>query len=362
MYNIFNKSKKQKKKAFTIIELLVTIAIIGLLASLVFVYTQDARAIARDRTRDAEAGEKSSSLRKALEVYYSAYGEYPSSVDTEDTDGCCIEGNDYFENAMSSYLSDIPEDPNYNPDDDDDLDRFCYRYKTENDGEEYKIHVEYERGGWKETYSWGGGGISWSQPTADFNAVPTNGPAPLTVNFFDTSNSEEGEIVAWKWDFNNDDIIDSTIKDPTYVYNESGQYTVKLEAYETDGDSDIEIKTDYITVEGGPDMTPPGLVSDFTAEAGDEMVTLRWTNPIDADFQGTMICYRIDGVHPINHTDGILVIDKIAPPGSDDSFVHILLENGITYYYSAFTYDMLGNFSEGVNIIATPIGPPPPGP
>ena len=86
-----------------------------------------------------------------------------------------------------------------------------------------------------------------SQPTADFIATSTVGEAPLTVNFIDTSTSEQ-EIISWKWDFDNDGTIDSFVQNPTYVYHNPGQYTVKLEAYETDGDTDTETKIDYVTV------------------------------------------------------------------------------------------------------------------
>ena len=64
-----------KQKSFTLIELLVVIAIIGLLASIVLVSFKGA--MVRGRTERAISD--LNSLRKALEVYYTAYGSYPNS-------------------------------------------------------------------------------------------------------------------------------------------------------------------------------------------------------------------------------------------------------------------------------------------
>ena len=111
----------------------------------------------------------------------------------------------------------------------------------------------------------------------------------------------------------------------------------------------------------GLDTTPPAHVSAFTATSGDGHVILSWTNPADSDFAGNMIRYRTDGTHPTDHTDGTLVCDRSAAPGSEDSFTHTEgVENDITYYYSAFTYDEVPNYSETAHASATPTASGPP--
>jgi hypothetical protein len=102
-------------------------------------------------------------------------------------------------------------------------------------------------------------------------------------------------------------------------------------------------------------------VTDFNATEGNTQITLTWTNPSDSDFVGTMIRFRTDGTYPLDHNDGTLVCNKTAAPGSSDGFVHTGLQNGTTYYYSAFTYDEVPNYSDGVYVNATPTagGPPP---
>jgi len=90
------------------------------------------------------------------------------------------------------------------------------------------------------------GGIDTPILDADFTADITEGNVPLTVQFTDTSESEN-PIISYEWDFNNDGMIDSEEQDPVWMYEEEGIYTVSLTI--SDGESsDIEIKEDYITV------------------------------------------------------------------------------------------------------------------
>ncbi len=145
------------KKGFTLIELLLVIAIIGLLVSIVLISLQGAAASARDAKRDSE----SDTLRKTLEVYHGNHGKYPSSPDSESEEGCCLEDNPTIKNEILPYISSIPQDPSYDPGEADNLDKHCYRYKTIDDGAEYKIRVNYEGTEPKEIASWGGGGIAF---------------------------------------------------------------------------------------------------------------------------------------------------------------------------------------------------------
>jgi PKD repeat protein len=84
-----------------------------------------------------------------------------------------------------------------------------------------------------------------SLPVADFTTNVTSGTAPLTVKFTDTSTG--AGITAWKWDFNNDRIIDSTSQHPVYTFYSPGTYSVNLTITATGG-SDSEIKLNYFSV------------------------------------------------------------------------------------------------------------------
>ena len=83
----------------------------------------------------------------------------------------------------------------------------------------------------------------------EFIGTPRTGLEPLNVTFTDYSDSYDG-ITSWKWDFDNDGTVDSTIQNPTYEYA-AGTYTVALTVCETDRDCETKIRTNYITATKG---------------------------------------------------------------------------------------------------------------
>lgn len=82
---------------------------------------------------------------------------------------------------------------------------------------------------------------------ANFIADVTKGAAPLTVHFTDLSIVDNTTITSWKWDFDNDAIIDSEEQNPSWIYTENGTYTVVLKISDG-GNSDLEVKVNYISV------------------------------------------------------------------------------------------------------------------
>ena len=75
-----------------------------------------------------------------------------------------------------------------------------------------------------------------------FSASPTSGKVPLTVSF---TGQSTGSQTTWKWNFG--DGSNSTEKNPVHTYNESGLYSVKLTASNSNG-SNALTKTGYIYV------------------------------------------------------------------------------------------------------------------
>jgi len=98
---------------------------------------------------------------------------------------------------------------------------------------------------------------------------------------------------------------------------------------------------------------PPAPVTMFKVEPSDGLNRLSWTNPTSGNFRGTLIRYKTTG-YPTGPNDGMLLCDRMATPGSSDSFQHTGLTNGVTYYYAAFTHDDAGHYSAGVNRSGTP--------
>lgn len=86
------------------------------------------------------------------------------------------------------------------------------------------------------------------QPQANdsigFIADTTYGAAPLTVHFTDLSSVD---ATAWLWDFDNDGIFDSPLRDPVWTYTTDGIYTVNL-VVSYAGNLGTELKQAYIVV------------------------------------------------------------------------------------------------------------------
>jgi PKD repeat protein len=82
-------------------------------------------------------------------------------------------------------------------------------------------------------------------PAADFSAEPIRGTTPLTVRFSDQSHNAPASFA---WDFNGDNIIDSSERDPVFTYTDPGVYSVTLTVRSTAG-SDTIAKKGYILAE-----------------------------------------------------------------------------------------------------------------
>jgi C1A family cysteine protease len=93
--------------------------------------------------------------------------------------------------------------------------------------------------------------------------------------------------------------------------------------------------------QGCPTHTPESLET-FSADSRDGAMLLTWTLPAPP-VQGAYIRYSTTG-YPADPGDGAPVDNGNAGffpgnPGSGDSYLHTGLENGTTYYYTAFAYN-----------------------
>ena len=69
----------------------------------------------------------------------------------------------------------------------------------------------------------------------NISSVPSSGFVPLSVQFTSTSTSDSS--LTYAWDFNQDQVIDSTVQNPQYTFQEIGEYIVALTATNPDGES-----------------------------------------------------------------------------------------------------------------------------
>lgn len=89
---------------------------------------------------------------------------------------------------------------------------------------------------------------SLSSPAAGFSAEPTEGYAPLTVQFADKS---QGTVSSYAWDFSDGNT--SAAQNPLHTYSDAGDYTVTL-TVTGPGGSNSTTKTGYIHVSSLPPL------------------------------------------------------------------------------------------------------------
>lgn len=99
----------------------------------------------------------------------------------------------------------------------------------------------------------------------------------------------------------------------------------------------------------GGDTTAFGDVSEFTATPGDGSITLSWSIPNDNDYAGLMIRKSTESF-PSSIGTGSEVYNDSGLRFSDDG-----LDNGTTYYYTAFAHDGVPNYAGGVQSSAIPL-------
>lgn len=107
--------KNQKKfvKGFTLLEVLVVVAIVGVLVTAITINFSDSNKQARDTQRQSDLRE----LQNAIELYKSKYGQYPEGCNGPDNWSGqagspyeCSSDNEYIE-GISEFLPKLPTDP-----------------------------------------------------------------------------------------------------------------------------------------------------------------------------------------------------------------------------------------------------------
>jgi uncharacterized protein (TIGR03790 family) len=125
-------------------------------------------------------------------------------------------------------------------------------------------------------------------------------------------------------------VIDSGLTNGTTYYYAAFAYDAVPNYSILNSDSKVSVLIDTVA---------PSPASNMQATAGNTSASLTWTNPTDPDLAGVKIV-RKTGSYPTNITDGLLVYD-----GSLASLSNQGLNNGTTYYYAAFAYDAVPNYS-----------------
>jgi PGF-pre-PGF domain-containing protein len=99
-------------------------------------------------------------------------------------------------------------------------------------------------------------------PVADFNTNTTSGYAPLSVQYTDISQNENG----WNWDFG--DGNNSTEQNPIHTYSTTGTYTVTLTATNENGTSSTKNATIIVTQQDSSDSDSSSSGSSSSSSGG----------------------------------------------------------------------------------------------
>lgn len=130
-YTTQNSTQKKQTpfwvSGFTLIELMVVIALIGILSSIVLASFSEARARNRDGKRMSDIRE----IQKALSLYQIDNNKFP--VPTNPTDTITITGDDEISTVLEEFghISAVPVDPQYP--------NYSYTYETDTEGSDFTI-------------------------------------------------------------------------------------------------------------------------------------------------------------------------------------------------------------------------------
>jgi PKD repeat protein len=188
-------------------------------------------------------------------------------------------------------------------------------------------------------------------PTADFTFAPASPRAGDTVNFTDLSTAYDG-IASWRWDFENDGIVDSVLQNPIRVFAAPGLYVVNLSVTDSDGSTAWTIRTVAVNIS----IPAPIIFNVQAVGITNTSANITWGTDQAADSE---VEYSIIMGLPTVINDAALV------------FNHNMLLSGLapntTYYYSVTSCNTFGvcssagvyNFTTSVTVIPDLTAPGP---
>ena len=118
------KRKRPPNSGFTLMELLVVVAILGLLATIGLVNFRSSQIKGRDTQRKSDLGQ----IQRALEMYYNDYGSYPTALPGG--------GGPWQDAKETLYMKEVPKDSKDPAN--------IYLYQQKNDGTGYALYATLE--------------------------------------------------------------------------------------------------------------------------------------------------------------------------------------------------------------------------
>ena len=129
-------------------------------------------------------------------------------------------------------------------------------------------------------------GVSNSPPSPSFKWAQTSFSPTLKVQFTDTSSDDEGPLVAWNWNFGDNQTAD--VQNPEHIYADPGKYRVVLTVTDSGG---LQVSgTIEITV-APPGNNPP--IANFNYSQQNRKLVIDFTDT-SADTDGTIVSWNWD--------------------------------------------------------------------
>jgi PKD repeat protein len=129
----------------------------------------------------------------------------------------------------------------------------------------------------------------WGPPVgayAGFTADVTGGPSPLAVQFTDQSfTTAPGGITSWAWDLDGDNVIDSNLQNPSFVYTNCGSYNVSLTVGDGTNPPNTLTRTAYINTDRIAANFTSTVIGPLTVQFTDtsNMPATSWAWDLDGD-------------------------------------------------------------------------------
>lgn len=201
--------------------------------------------------------------------------------------------------------------------------------------------------------------VTGQQPDSTFSASiisnPITGSIPLTVQFSVNSTTQ---ITSYDWDLNGDGSTDSTTANPTFTYTSPGNYLVRLNVTDADGNTAIDTKTIVVTtaislsLTASPKSGTAPLTVQFTAVAtGQDPIQYNWDfdgdSIIDDTVQNPKATFKSSGTYQVKLT----AIDATGNSASKSMNITVTLQQTNVELVSYFPNSVEINEQQAITFI-----------
>ncbi|MDD5253812.1 MAG: PKD domain-containing protein [Candidatus Nanoarchaeia archaeon] len=156
-------------------------------------------------------------------------------------------------------------------------------------------------------------------PIGGFSFSPTQSKRGETVTFSDQSTDIDGNITSYLWDFG-DGTGNSTVQNPTYIYNSVGTFTITETVKDTCGESSTVKKT--ITVKNQPPLVSLGVNPDKSCLSGGEFTFTAIASDPDGD--PLVFSWKVNGLATAETTNEL----KVKPSKAGKYTAEITVNDG----------------------------------